>query len=60
MTGNHDVNIQGTYPVNAEAQARAVGTVALGATRDYAQPGAPLSKGPLIPTRGACRSCARI
>ncbi len=49
VTGNHDVNIQGTYPVNAEAQARAVGTVALGATRDYAQPGAPLSKGPLIP-----------
>jgi hypothetical protein len=49
VTGNHDVNIQGTLVVDESMQTSAVGTTALGETRDYAEPGAPLSKGPLIP-----------
>lgn len=49
VTGNHDVDVQGNFPVDATSQARAVGTTALGQTRDYSRPGAPLSAGPLIP-----------
>jgi 3',5'-cyclic AMP phosphodiesterase CpdA len=49
VTGNHDVLVQGNYVVDATSQARAVGTMALEETRDYSQPGAPLSAGPLIP-----------
>jgi hypothetical protein len=48
VTGNHDVNIQGTLPVDSAAQARAIGTTALGETRDWSQAGGPLSKGPLV------------
>ena len=48
VTGNHDVLVQGNFVVNAASQAKAVGTVALGETRDYSQPGAPLFTGPIV------------
>ncbi len=55
VTGNHDVEIEGTYPVTAESQARAIGTMPLGETRDYTMPGAPLTRGPVVadPRRAA-------
>ena len=49
VTGNHDVNIQGTFPVDATSQARALGTKPLSKTRDYTKPGAPLFAGPVVP-----------
>ncbi len=43
VTGNHDVLIQGNFAVNALNIAESKGAVALGGTRDYTRPGAPLS-----------------
>jgi hypothetical protein len=49
VTGNHDVLVQGNLVVNASTVASALGTTAMGATRDYTQPGAPLFTGPIVP-----------
>jgi hypothetical protein len=48
VTGNHDVLVQGTFVVDTSSETRAIGTEVLGATRDYALPGAPLTMAPVI------------
>ncbi len=49
VTGNHDVLVQGNLVVNSEMKTTALGTMAIGATRDYTQPGGPLFTGPVVP-----------
>lgn len=48
VTGNHDVLVQGNFPVTDDAQAQAVGTVATAGTRDYTKPGGPVTTGPVV------------
>jgi 3',5'-cyclic AMP phosphodiesterase CpdA len=45
VTGNHDVLIQGIYPVDDTQRAVATGGVAATGTRDYSLPGAPVVTG---------------
>ncbi len=49
VTGNHDVEIQGTLVVDSASQASALGTTDESETRDYTQPGGPLFTGPVVP-----------
>jgi len=48
VTGNHDVLIQGNLPVTPVKQDEAVGTVSVGGTRDWSQPGGPLIKEEIV------------
>lgn len=41
VTGNHDILVQGNFPVTAAKQAEATGTDAPGGTRDWSQAGGP-------------------
>ncbi|MBM4360439.1 MAG: metallophosphoesterase [Deltaproteobacteria bacterium] len=43
VTGNHDVLRQGNFPVTPEVIALSVGASAPGGTRDWAQPGGPIT-----------------
>ena len=45
VTGNHDVLVQGNFPVNAASNGRAIGARAAGGTRNYGLPGAPVVTG---------------
>ncbi|RMG93385.1 MAG: hypothetical protein D6705_18865 [Deltaproteobacteria bacterium] len=48
VNGNHDVLVQGNFPV-ANKMDEAVGSVASGGTRDYRMPGGPVVTGEVIP-----------
>jgi len=48
VTGNHDVLAQGNYPTDAFRNAQAIGTTAIGGTRDYRQGGA-ITSGEVVP-----------
>ncbi len=48
VTGNHDVTVQGNFPVTDGVRAQAVGTAAPTGTRDYGRPGAPSFHGPVV------------
>ncbi len=48
VNGNHDVLVQGNFPVENK-RAEAVGSVASGGTRDYRMPGGPVVTGEVIP-----------
>src|SRR5262249_7477106 len=52
ITGNHDVNVQGNFPVDPASAARAASAQAAGGTRDYRLPGAPVVRGPQIADAG--------
>jgi 3',5'-cyclic AMP phosphodiesterase CpdA len=49
VTGNHDILIQGNLPVTTGKQTEAVGSKAVGGTRDWSQPGGPLIKDDIVP-----------
>ncbi len=53
VTGNHDALVQGTFVVSDGQRERAIGEFAVGGTRDYRLPGAPVQKTdvPKDPTR---------
>lgn len=48
VSGNHDVLAQGNYPTDAYRNSQAVGTAAIGGTRDYRMRGA-ITSGEVIP-----------
>jgi 3',5'-cyclic AMP phosphodiesterase CpdA len=49
VTGNHDVLVQGNFPADDAASARATGPHAKGGARDYRLPGAPVTRGDVPP-----------
>ena len=48
VTGNHDVTVQGNFPVDAAQRARALGSDASAGTRNYQKPGAPAETGAFV------------
>lgn len=58
VTGNHDVLVQGNYPVDDFRVTSALGDTAVGGTRDWTLPGGPLGRGP-FPTDEARRPMSR-
>ncbi len=48
VTGNHDVLVQGNFAVDDTKRMLALGVDAPTGTRDYTQPGAPLTNGPVV------------
>lgn len=48
VNGNHDVNVQGNFAVDASHSATAVGGVSQGGTRNYRKPGGPAEVGAFV------------
>ena len=48
VTGNHDVLVQGNFPIDALHIGLALGTAASGGTRNYRLPGAPITEDDVI------------
>lgn len=48
VNGNHDVNVQGNFPVDDNQRATALGTVSNGGTRNYEKPGGPPEVGAFV------------
>ena len=48
VTGNHDILVQGNFPVTAAKQAEAIGSDSPGGTRDWSQPGGPTITGEIV------------
>lgn len=48
VTGNHDVLVQGNFPVTPDSDMQAVGTNAPAGTRNYARPGGPPIMSPVV------------
>ncbi|WP_394822834.1 metallophosphoesterase [Pendulispora albinea] len=49
VTGNHDILIQGNFVVDATSIEQSKGTLASGGTRDYRQPGSPITTDSIVP-----------
>lgn len=48
VTGNHDILVQGNLPVSDLKNLEAIGATSVAGTRDWSQPGGPVTKGDIV------------